>query len=171
MKSTMILAMFFFVSCASYAPKTYKQNCAQKGMVLVGVTEASSSTSFYNFNTNSTAYADSSGEAVSCIVPKNEVEKCEIEVENKVAAPINEYNKTIGTKRILNGAAYGLFIVPGILSKFYYDGVREKAIVESNEIRDSFQDYCSDSARQPANFKDKNPGGPLSQVEKILNDK
>lgn len=171
MKSLLIFALLSFVSCASYAPKTYKQNCAQKGMILVGVTESSSSTSFYNFNTNSTSYADSSGEAVSCIVPKNDIEKCEIEVENKVSVPINEYNNNVATKRLINGAAYGLYIIPGILSKFYYDDIREKAIGKSMEIRESLKDYCSESAREPANLEGRNPKSSLRQVQEILREK
>ena len=171
MKFAPILTLFFFVSCAGYAPKTYKQNCAQKGMVLAGITESSSSTSFYNFNTNSNSYADSSGEAVTCVVPKNEIEKCEIEVENKVAGPINEYNQTVSTKRLLNGAAYGLCIIPGIVSKFYYDGIREKAIGESLEIRNSLHEYCSGSDREPANIESINRPNPLKQVQKILKEK
>jgi hypothetical protein len=46
------------------------------------------------------------------------------------------------------------FIIPGVIAKFTFDAVREKAISESNEIRSSLQNYCSGSAREPANEKD-----------------
>jgi len=171
MKILFLPILLFSVSCATYAPKSYKQNCAQKGMVLAGVTESSSSTSFYNFNSNSTTYSDSSGEAVTCVVPKNEIEKCEIEVENKVASPIIEYNKSIGTKRLINGAAYGLYIIPGIASKLYYDKMREKALQESDEIRNSLDGYCSGSLREPANFRDSNSHSLLKRVDRFLDEK
>ena len=166
----LILVMFFFVSCASYAPKTYKQNCAQKGMVLAGVTESNSSTSFYNFNNHSNVYANSYGEAVSCVVPKNEMERCEIEVENRVLKPINEYNSSVGTKKLLNGIAYGVYIIPGIVSKLYYDNALENALEKSEVIRNSLAGSCSSKERIPASHKKVPSDNILRKVDEFLDE-
>jgi hypothetical protein len=149
MKS-IILCLLVVTSCATRAPLNYNQKCAAKGLVLDGVSEQSGSGSTYSFATNSTYVSNSSGENISCVVPRNDYQRCQIEVYSKSIAPISEYNEWYKTKEFVNGLGYYALILPGVGLKYYYDSQRDQAINKSSEILKELQYGCSDVKREAA---------------------
>lgn len=99
-----LLSLILLTSCATYAPKTYNQECGEKGMILKGVSANSGRGSAYSFQSNSHVTASYYGESISCEVPKTQEEMCYAVEYGESARPINEYNSSVGGKQLINGA-------------------------------------------------------------------
>jgi hypothetical protein len=141
-----ILVLLFVVSsCATYAPRSYKQECGVKGMVLTGVTSDSGS-----FNSYAGGRGNYSSDGVQCVVPSNEFQECQARIYGQASRPVDEYNEWYGTKRFVTGLGYYALIVPGIAAKLFFDHQRDKAVQESYELEDKLSGQCIEN-RVPAN--------------------
>jgi len=133
-----LTVLLSLTSCASMAPISYQEQCALKGMALTGVTESNGteSATAYNWTTHqsATAHSNSFSENVSCRVPVNQEEKCEVDHLARAAMPKAEYNEGYNTKRSLTGWGYFLFVIPGVALKLTYDDQLNKAVAKSQEL-------------------------------------
>lgn len=138
MKKITMLIVLAFTGCATVAPISYQEHCALKGLKLAGVSESNgtSSASAYNYQTgqSATAYGNSYAENIGCLAPSSPQDKCEIKNHQQTAIPKADYNDGIKGKRILNGFAYVLWVVPGVVLKLVYDDQHDKAVAKSREI-------------------------------------
>lgn len=142
------LSVIILTSCASAIRLSPLEQCAMQDMKLSGVTTGQGSASAWNYYSGTTV-ASSSYYGVSCEVPKNDQDRCEIERTQWIAAPKAEYNSDISTKKLLTGLGYYAFIAPGVVAKVVYDNQKDEALKKSQQIaRDTFG-KCS-STRVPA---------------------
>ena len=150
MKFSVLLSLVMLTSCATHAPKTYEQRCAERGMVLRGVNASSGTTSNYNYNYGVTT-GSYSGENVSCEVPANDIQRCQVGVLRHSTDPIENYNSGVQFKNLLAGVGYITYVIPGFVAKYYYDKQRSTALSESLAIQETMYDKCKPEApREPA---------------------
>lgn len=142
MKILSLILSLSLVSCATRAPKSYKQQCADKGMILRGVSSTSGSTSNYNYYTGNNI-GSFDGESVSCAVPETKRDECRVEKLRVAAGPVNEYNDGYGAKVFLSGLGYYAFVIPGVVAKLAYDSQRDSAVNKSYELEALAEKECS----------------------------
>lgn len=133
----LLLSVFLLTSCATRAPKTYKQICADRGMVLAGV--SSDSGSGQNYYTGRTSYY---GESVNCSVPRSKVEECKVVGISESSVPVDEYNEFAETRRFVSGLGYWAFILPGIGLKYAFDTQRDEAYNKGLELQRNAEQSC-----------------------------
>jgi hypothetical protein len=150
-----VWAILNIVGCATSAPISYQEHCANKGMMLASVTDTDSSAAAYGSN-GSTAYARGNAESVSCEVPKTEVQSCEVRRLGAVAGPKVEYNSGLTGKKWVTGIGYVLYVLPGVGAKLYYDSKLDKAVAQSQKIDAETKDACVAKAA-PARPAPSNP--------------
>lgn len=152
-----LLVLVVISSCASYAPKTYNQQCADKGMVLTGVSNSSGSGSHYNIGTNSSVVSSYADEAVHCIVPENDIQRCEVEKYVESSMSVQEYNSSAGTKRFVTGVGYIAFILPGVVAKLVFDNQLDEAVSRSLEKEKFVKVTCKKMANKINDTKSRLP--------------
>lgn len=130
--SLLIATAISISGCATVAPVSDSETCAKSGMLLAGKSFSEGNATVWTGKT--TAIGSSSGISLSCRVPENEADKCEVNRIASIAQPKFEYNENIGTKRTLTGVGYVLWIIPGVVLKLVYDSQYDKALSASNEI-------------------------------------
>lgn len=123
------------MGCATYLPSSYEDHCALKGLKLEGVDDNFGRSFHTNPQTGQYVIGNQSGENIRCVVPKTDVEKCEVENKRKVAEPIDEYNDGVKMRRIFTAYGYAFFFVPGYITNLFSEKKRDKAIEESNSIK------------------------------------
>lgn len=137
MRMSIIVGFVICLSgCATYAPYTYQEQCAFKGMKLAGVNADSGRTTHVTYGRNSpiVGTSDNYSESVRCDVPASDDDRKMIGHIHFAAGPKIKYNSTVEIKRWVNGAGYILFIIPGIGLKLVFDNEQEKAIKESESL-------------------------------------
>lgn len=142
-KFFLLLVIFLFISsCATPITMNSTEQCASRGLKLVGENFGGTSAEAYNYSNNNLIRANSYSSNISCSPAVTENEKCEINRVQNSLTPIYEYNNSISSKRLINGIGYLCSIIPGIVLKIVYDNQQDSAIKRSNEIFVNSQDYC-----------------------------
>lgn len=118
--------------CTTMIPISYQEDCARKGMVLAGVNSFSGDTSTYASNGRS-AISISSGETLSCVVPKDEAQACEVKKFAAVGEPKFRFNSEVKDRRLTEGVGYFFYVVPGLVLRYLHDGVKDEAIAKSDQ--------------------------------------
>jgi hypothetical protein len=144
MKSCIFLSLVIatLTGCASAIPYTHEERCAREGMVLEGVLLGGGGGSAYNWQTGAIVTASSHYSGVSCRVPQTEAESCRINVLQSEMKPKEQYNSDIRSKVVINGIGYYLLIVPGVVAKVVYDGQKDDAVKQSEQIAEQNSGTC-----------------------------
>ena len=142
MKKFIILAVAscFISACATYAPVSYQEKCALKGMVLSGVGSESGS-SFAVGRNGAWASGRSQSETVMCRVPETPKEQCEINSYVKAFEPKAKYNDSVSSVNPWIGVGYFIYILPGVVGKLAMDNKLDKAV---NSYEESLPGYLSE---------------------------
>lgn len=109
------------------------QECAQEGMILEGINVGSGTahTRSSNFNTYDTV---TNSRQVQCAIPKTDADKCALDVYERSLAPLHRFNQGVPGKNILIGVGYCLYIIPGIVGLIYFNGQKDEALDDSDQM-------------------------------------
>jgi hypothetical protein len=135
------LSLAALAGCASPARYSANERCANRDMVLDGITATNTTASNYYVG-ETHAYAES----VSCAVPKSEKDRCEVDLYKRTATPKNEYNSSYDSKYFLSGLGYWVAIVPGVVLKVVYDGQLSDAEKKSAAVYSEHAQSCQGGA-------------------------
>jgi hypothetical protein len=135
--------------CVSAPRVTPQERCAMTGLSL----GSTSSVSAGGTVGATTGIFGASG--YQCVRPTSERERCEIEANAAAGRTKDDYG-VVG-KNVIIGVGYLLYIVPGVLMYFIFDGHKDSVEEDANTRRDQQLRRC---AAIPA------PTGPPGQADR-----
>lgn len=147
MRHLFIVFTLLLSGCAVMAPLSYNEHCATRGMKLAGVSDTNGSSTSFMPGVGAVV-SGGRAESVSCEVPQSDADLCKVKYYSATAAPKLEYNDGIGTKRLVTGTGYFLFVLPGVIAKLAYDSQLDGAVDASNDIAKQNASMCSSQANR-----------------------
>lgn len=126
-------------SCVTSIPYSNKEVCAEDGLALGETAQNSASPRAVSGLHSETERTRDSG--VSCIRPEAE-EVCDVEAYQKSAEIKSMWNSVKGQKNMIIGAGYLLYVVPGILAYFIFQGERSSYVNDASLANNEHYDFC-----------------------------
>jgi hypothetical protein len=118
------------------------------GGVSIGNESGTAMASSYGQN-NVFVNSRSSSRSVLCRPAQNDNEKCDVRASRKATEQKDQFNSGIGFKRFLVGTGYFLWVLPGVVANWYYEGEKSQTMREASNTLDQEITSCEKAARLP----------------------